>query len=223
MSGNQTPDRFGGVREEEGLILTDEGVDPSSIGEIRNNGGTLKARDSVGVFDIRGGGSGGITLEDEGVTVPNGPHTTVNFTGPVEVTDEGSAEAKVALIFGSHAQDEESLGESQTTTEFPSYARKLRLSTPSIPEGRYRIGWSFEWLGENVSDYFYTRVQLDDSTDLMNMKCEPKDNKNWHPLAGFAYSDLSSGSHSIDIDYACQASIDPIHIRKARLEIWRVS
>lgn len=183
MSGQQTPDRFGGVREEEGLILTDEGVDPSTEGEVRNNGGTLKAKDSEGVFNLRSSGS----------------------------------------IFGSEADDAESLGESQTSTEFPSYAQKLRLSTSSLPEGRYRIGWSFEWLGDAIADYFYTRIQLDDSTDLMNMKAEPKDTDNWHPIGGFAYVDLSSGTHTIDLDYACERSVAPMGIRKARLEIWRVS
>jgi hypothetical protein len=53
--GGLTPDRTPGVADEEGIILSDEGVDPSAVGEIRNNAGTLKAKDSVGVFDLRSG------------------------------------------------------------------------------------------------------------------------------------------------------------------------
>lgn len=51
----RTPDRNPGVADEEGIVLSDEGVDPVSVGEIRNNGGALKARDSAGVFDLRSG------------------------------------------------------------------------------------------------------------------------------------------------------------------------
>lgn len=49
-----TPDRHPGESDEEGLILSDEGVDPIVVGEIRNNGGALKAKDALGVFNLRG-------------------------------------------------------------------------------------------------------------------------------------------------------------------------
>ena len=49
-----TPDRFPGVREDEGIVLTDEATDPTTVGEIRNNAGVIRAKDSIGVFDIHG-------------------------------------------------------------------------------------------------------------------------------------------------------------------------
>ena len=55
-----TPDRFPGVREDEGVLLEDAGVDPTQVGEIRLNGSDLKAKDGTGVFNLRSGS--GITV-----------------------------------------------------------------------------------------------------------------------------------------------------------------
>jgi len=48
-----TPDRTPGESDEEGLNLEDVGVDPVVVGGFRNNAGALKARDSIGVFNLR--------------------------------------------------------------------------------------------------------------------------------------------------------------------------
>lgn len=50
-TGNQTPDRFGGVREEEGILFTDEGINPSAVGECRLVGGVFKMKDGAKTFD----------------------------------------------------------------------------------------------------------------------------------------------------------------------------
>jgi hypothetical protein len=54
----RTPDRSPGASDEEGIILSNEGVDPAVVGEIRLNGTDLKAKDGTGVFNLRTGGSG---------------------------------------------------------------------------------------------------------------------------------------------------------------------
>ena len=50
-----TPDDTDGPSIEEELQLQDEGQDPTVIGGLTLNGGVIKARDSVGIFDIRSG------------------------------------------------------------------------------------------------------------------------------------------------------------------------
>lgn len=51
-----TPDRFPGEREEEGIILIDDGSgDPPSTGGMRYVSGAFRLRDSVGVYDPRSG------------------------------------------------------------------------------------------------------------------------------------------------------------------------
>jgi hypothetical protein len=54
----RTPDRNPGVSDEEGIVLSDEGVEPAVVGEVRYNGGAFRMRDGTGVFDPRTGGSG---------------------------------------------------------------------------------------------------------------------------------------------------------------------
>ncbi len=51
----RTPDRTPGPSIEEELQLEDNGADPSIVGAITQNAGALKARDSIGVFDLRSG------------------------------------------------------------------------------------------------------------------------------------------------------------------------
>lgn len=48
----KTPDRI-----EEELEIEDSGADPTHVGGITHNAGSLRARDSLGVFNLRGGGS----------------------------------------------------------------------------------------------------------------------------------------------------------------------
>ena len=50
-----TPDRRPGESDEEGLILSDEGVNPTVVGEFRRNGSDLLAKDGTGVFNLRSG------------------------------------------------------------------------------------------------------------------------------------------------------------------------
>jgi hypothetical protein len=49
----QTPDRFPGEADEEGIILEDAGVDPTVLGGIRLNGDHFRALDATGVFNLR--------------------------------------------------------------------------------------------------------------------------------------------------------------------------
>lgn len=50
-----TPDRFPGPLVEEEVQLEERTTDPTIVGAIRNVSGTIKAKDSVGVFDLRSG------------------------------------------------------------------------------------------------------------------------------------------------------------------------
>ena len=50
-----TPDRRPGESDEEGLILSDEGVNPTVVGEFRRNGNDHLAKDGTGVFNLRSG------------------------------------------------------------------------------------------------------------------------------------------------------------------------
>jgi hypothetical protein len=51
----RTPDRFPGTREDEALIIEDTTTQPAVLGEFRHDAGSLYAKDSVGVFNLRSG------------------------------------------------------------------------------------------------------------------------------------------------------------------------
>lgn len=53
----RTPDRRSGPLYEEGIYLDDAGLQPEVPGEIRRDGDDVYAKDSVGVFNLRQGGS----------------------------------------------------------------------------------------------------------------------------------------------------------------------
>lgn len=70
---------------------------------------------------------------------------------------------------------------------------------------------------------FKGRVQIDDSTTIMEHYAEPENVSSWHPTSGFKHIYLSASSHEIDIDFCTNKSGKDAHIRRARIELWRVS
>lgn len=51
----RTPDRTPGPALEEELQLEDNGANPSVVGALTNNAGSLLAQDSIGIFNLRSG------------------------------------------------------------------------------------------------------------------------------------------------------------------------
>jgi len=123
-------------------------------------------------------------------------------------------------IHGSEFQEESSDGESSTTAG--SFEQKLRLTTPSLPAGTYRIGWHYEWNKSGLTD-FVTQVQVNDTTTMMSGFEEAVDSGSdqWYPRGGYGYY-TGSGLLTVDLDYHANSQ-NVAKIRRARLEIWRVS
>ena len=146
----------------------------------------------------------------------------------IEDSAASNAKKKVQLgnlptVFGSEFSEGSSDGESSTTNT--SFQQKLRLTTGSLPSGKYRVGWSYEWSFSSTSYDFKAQVQINDSTTIAEHQEEPQDSGSdqWHKAGGFYYH-TGSGVLNIDIDY-CRSSSSggTAYIRRARLEIWRVS
>ena len=68
----QTPDRFPGEREDEGLILSDEGLEPDKDGEVRYNSGDFRMKDHLGVFNPRSSGGGTTPTHRDQILFANG-------------------------------------------------------------------------------------------------------------------------------------------------------
>ena len=143
-------------------------------------------------------------------------------------------------IFGKNYSMAESLG--VTTTTQSAFQEKVSMSTGGIPLGTYRIGWSFQWNHNSITDDFEGRVQLDNITNLSYIQLEPsdssEDNGTIGPTAspfsttgtdqrntssGFRIMVLPAGNHIIDIDFRTNNTLRESSIWNAQIEFWRVS
>jgi len=122
-------------------------------------------------------------------------------------------------IFGSELHFVES--DSTTSTTSHSYQLKASITTSDLPSGVYRISWNYEWRGGDDKKQYSHRVQLNDSVTLMEDKIKPEHNKNnYFSDSGFTIKTMS-GVNTIDLDR--KASGNTSYIRRARIDIWRVS
>jgi len=148
---------------------------------------------------------------------------TLNFegTGVSSAVDEGANKTTVTIvpIFGSEFQEISSEAESSTTSS--TYQQKLRMTTTNLPAGKYRIGWYFETRQSNDADAVEVQVDLNEGTIIANVEHEPDDARDIWADNGFTHQNIS-GVNTIDIDWRQQRG-STAYIRRARLELWRVS
>lgn len=125
-------------------------------------------------------------------------------------------------IFGSEFQEESSDGESSYSGN--GWVEKLSLSTSSLPAGKYRISWSFEFRTSSASMTGYVRIQQDDTDLLGDFEARVTPESGWAMFSGFKYIDLSAGSYDFDMDYSSSGNGNKVsYIRRARFEFWRAS
>ena len=117
--------------------------------------------------------------------------------------------------------DAESLLLSSTNATTPQL--KLRMTILNAIKGRYRISWYYEHAYTKTAYSFRGEVKLNNSDILMNHKQEPKDKgvDQSVPASGFAYVNLNTGDHNIDLNY--WSELGTAYIKNARLEIWRTA
>jgi hypothetical protein len=177
-------------------------------------------------------------MSDDRRTTIDGDQITDHTVTPVEIyfensiTDDGivivnpnTSQFKYTNfpVFGQNFQEASSLALSQTTSE--SFQQKLRMTTPSLPVGKYRIGFVYTWQYGLASNDFKARIQVNDTTTIMEHQQEPKDQYDDQIVynSGFIYYNVAvAGILNIDLDY-CGNSGNTASIANARLEIWRVS
>lgn len=124
-----------------------------------------------------------------------------------------------ASVFGS--QHHEASSDGQSTTTSTTFVTKLTLTTSSLPLGKYRVGFSCEYSNEDDS---LTSVQVTvDGTAHAIPTGYPWDDTEWHAGSGFFYLDAISGAKTIKIEYKTESGTKDAYIRRARLEIWRIS
>ena len=150
----------------------------------------------------------------------NFPIITVDSKGRVTNVTTTS----VSAVFGSNAVDAESLALSTLASN--TLTTKVTLNTGSVPAGRYRVGWSYEWYHTDNANDFRGRVIVDGTTILCDHQEEHSesgtDQRNLS--SGFGYITFgSTATHTILLQYARSGGGGTVGIREARLEFWRVS
>lgn len=127
------------------------------------------------------------------------------------------------MAFGEFATLAEDL--TQSTTASTAFVQKLRLTTPAVDVGKYRIGFSWTWNNENTFDDTAVQIELDDTTQLYLMLAEPSDASldQQRSAGGFAQVDLTAGVHTFDMDFRTSDAVSDARIAQARLEFWKVT
>jgi hypothetical protein len=202
--------------------------DGSSTLELLEDGSSLvifSARGPKGETGDSGSGSA-VNLKHQWTTVSGSPFSTLNFTGAAMryIQDEGDGQAEVFIepLFGAwYGWDQD---EGQSSTNSTSWQNKATYTTPSpIPAGWYRVGYSFEWRRDDIWSDFKARVQIDNTTDVMEMSEGLNDANSWQNMAGFYIVQLGAGTHTIDLDYCGDDGYHTSFIRRARIEFWMIT
>ena len=140
-----------------------------------------------------------------------------------------SAETPVVVVPTYY--EEKTVVESTTSEEFQQY---MKFTTPELPAGTYRIGFTLVCRVDSTARDIMVRAQVDDTINLINpgdavhpyMRREYSEaadtQRNMH--SGFRHVALGAGAHEIDIDYCLNPDMGAkvAYMYFAAIEIWRV-
>jgi hypothetical protein len=136
---------------------------------------------------------------------------------------DGSEGSGGELVFGREFQQESSEGIS--TTSSIDWQQKLRLTISNAPSGTYRIGWYMELYEDSfsmASQDSIAKVELNDTTVLGEFENTINFDFPSYVFSGVSYQSLS-GNNNIDVDYKSAMGSSGTSIKRARLEVWRIS
>lgn len=193
--------------------------------------------DLVGELIVDGGGGGGASSHDdlsdvgaddhhdESHTIASHSDTTATGSELEELTDgsETVLHSHASVFGGGYTF---AASEAESTTTSTAFQQKLKMTTGTLVDtAKYLIQWNYIWSLTDAAQDFKGRVQIDDTTTIMNQQQEAKDagGDQYYPASGF-YEHTASGTSAIeiDIDYCTSNAADTAKIREARLTFWRV-
>ena len=87
--------------------------------------------------------------------------------------------------------------EKEISTASKEYQTVLRLTTPSISDGKYKISWYFETIVDKKGEV-ECQVKFDDKDELFKIKSKEDE---LEMSSGFKYKNMSEGVHTIDINF----------------------
>jgi len=167
-----------------------------------------------------------VNVLNNDTVVSGSPFGNLNFKGFTAVSGTPTGTVNVQNVFGSYFQEASADVDDSTTAVWPGSPNnpRVRITTPDLPSGKYRIGWSYNIYGSSSTVSPQARVQINDTDTIHAWLVEPKDasTNEQDAVSGFYYM-TSSGIKNIDLDYGSETAGSSVTIRRARLEFWRVS
>jgi len=146
---------------------------------------------------------------------PIGPTGPVGNDGPIGPTGPSSSS------YGSYHQEISSDAELLNTTT--TFVTKTSMTTSTLPNGKYRIGWYYNWRQEVKHSNIIVEI-VQGTNNIMMHEEEPHEHKEFQsmPASGFRYITLTEGSYTFDLRFRSSQNNSESYLTNARLELWLV-
>ncbi|NPV12870.1 MAG: hypothetical protein HPY57_13950 [Ignavibacteria bacterium] len=190
---------------------------------LKGEAGGIDLSIATGILSVEKGGTnitgytqGDILYASNSTTLVKLPKGTSGQT--LMMNSGATAPEWQSAILGTYFQ--EVSNDTQINFTNKTYLQRLNITTPNLPNGKYRVGWNAEVTTNNTNNSIYIRIQHNDTTTYNKASIEPKDTINWHSVSGFFYVTIS-GVNTFDMDYRVNGNTG--RLRYARMEFWRIS
>ena len=152
-----------------------------------------------------------------------------------------TAELQIAAgnVFGNDYQS--ATDKTFRSTTSTAFSQVQRLTTSSLPAGKYRVECNYIWSGDSTLQDFICRVEIDDSINIYEQtsggngavsehRQEPKDSagsadgrtNQRHVTSFWADVSLNAGVHTIDIDIASSQNGTAMSCHLSTISLYRV-
>ena len=129
-------------------------------------------------------------------------------------------EIEIISIFGTQYQFE--ADETESTTTSTTFQTKLTLTTPVLPAGNYRGAATYEVTNDSGDKPVITQTTLD-GVEYGQSSFAPKFEDEYIIKSSFAVQALDNDTHELVLSFRSTSEGGTAKIRRARLEIFRVS
>lgn len=198
------------------------------------NDGLYEVEDHAGVLlTLKGVGTvpkvEDFTESDFITTVDTGTVTKVNVSvmragvdGKWEQGKGSSTPLTFAVVdlFGSEYQFESD--ETESTTTDMTFVNKLTLTTPSIPAGNYRGSITCA-ITNDTNNKVVTIETVLDGNNVNESSFSPRNGGDFIVKTVFSNDTITSGAHTLDLNFKAGGTGGTAKIKNARIEIFRVS
>lgn len=153
-------------------------------------------------------------------TLGDTPTTYSGYLGDLLMVGENGiifANPLADIAYFRYEVDEDTTYSTSTT-----YVNKVTLTVSGIPPGIYRASWYYEYNFPVSNFALFTRVQMDDTTQLAEVAQRASSAADWFAASGFGYVTITGAYHHLDLDYRSDKTGTAAGIRRSRLELRRI-